>query len=92
MRNTHDCCIKFDFVLYALISHMRNIGMKSVTNVYQFFTRCEELFTNTSSVKCTKCNSQRTLVRAKDAYAQSGLRHCCSHEAESHCFLAKRHM
>ena len=92
MRNTHDCCIKFDYVLYALISHMRNIGMKSLTNVYQFITRCEELFTNTSSVKRTKCNSQRTLVRAKDASAQSGLRHCYSHEAESYRFLAKRYM
>ena len=37
------------------LPHVRNIGMKSVTYWYQFFTRCEELVPILHGVKFTKC-------------------------------------
>ena len=39
----------------VFLSHVRNIGMKFVTYLYQFFTRCEELAPIFQGVKFTKC-------------------------------------
>ena len=53
VRNMHDCYMKFDKCVF--LSHVRNIGMKSVTYGYQFFTRSEELLPILHGVKFTKC-------------------------------------
>ena len=45
----------WNFTTCVFLSHVRNIGMKSVTYWYQFFTRCEELVPILHGVKFTKC-------------------------------------
>ena len=44
----------WNLTTYVFLSHVRNIGMKSVTYWYQFFTRCEELVPILHGVKFTK--------------------------------------
>ena len=51
-------CEEYALLLHAtcaFLSHMRDIGMKSVTYWYQFFTRSEELVPILHGVKFTKC-------------------------------------
>ena len=49
--------------VFVFLSHVRNIGMKSVTNLYQFFTRCDELVPILQGVKFTMCEIYSSKVQ-----------------------------
>ena len=50
VRNMHDCYM----TTCVFLSHVRKVGMKSVTYWYQLLTRCEELVPTLHGVKFTK--------------------------------------
>ena len=53
VRNMHDCYRNLTTCVF--LSHVRKVGMKSLTHWYQFFMRCEEMVPTLHGVKFKKC-------------------------------------